>query len=362
MAGMSAPFGGMPTRWDPESGPSTSVAVIAPGAGYSPSHPLHEFARQSLVNHGWSVQQIWWDKPDDLADEEYAAWVCDQVRATLHTVQDARRAMIVAKSLGTLSSPVAAQYGLDATWLTPLFDDPPSIDAISAAAAAGARQLLVGGLADPSWDPVRARALGCEVVDFEDVTHFFHVPGDAVRSAQVHVDVTRAIDAFLEKLDRAGAGDGAASSRLHNFGFVLDGRLAGMAHPGYGGGLGEALDELRDLGFTAIVSLDEEGLSPQVVQEHGLTYRHIPVADFHPPTNGQADAFVRFVDEQLAQDGQVVAHCQAGIGRTGTMLASYLISTGLSADDAVTAVRRRNPHSVESDDQRAFLDQYAERR
>ena len=353
MTGMSAPFGGMPTRWDPDAGPSTQVAVIAPGAGYSPSHPLLEFTRQSLVNHGWSVQQIWWDQPDDLTDADAsAAWVCDQVRATLATLDGAQRVLLVGKSLGSLSAPVAAQYGLDAIWLTPLFRYEPGIAAIFDNAAAGARQLLVGGLADPDWDPVRARALAVDVVDFDDVTHFFHVPGDAVRTAQVHVEVAAAIETFLHSLD-------ADTDRLHNFGYVLDGKLAGMAHPGYGGGLGLALDELRARGFTAVVSLDEAGLSPEVVREHGLIPRHIPVPDFHPPTPGQADAFVAFVSEQLDQGGQVVVHCQAGIGRTGTMLAAYLIATGMSAEEAIAAARRRNPHSVESDDQRMFLEDYA---
>jgi protein tyrosine phosphatase (PTP) superfamily phosphohydrolase (DUF442 family) len=355
MTSMSAPFGGMPTRWDPEGGPSTKVAVVVPGAGYSPSHPLLEFGRQSLVNHGWSVQQIWWEQPEDLGDvDARAAWVCDQVRDTLATLEGAQRVLLLGKSLGTLSAPVAAQYGLDAIWLTPLFGYEPGIAAIAGNAAAGAHQLLVGGLADPDWDPVRARALDAVVVDFEDVTHFFHVPGDVVRTAQVHVEVCTAIETFLHSLE-------TDTDRLHNFGYVLDGKLAGMAHPGYGGGLGLALDELRAQGFTAVVSLDEAGLSPEVVQQHGLAHRHIPVPDFHPPTQGQADAFVAFVTEQLEQGGQVVAHCQAGIGRTGTMLAAYLISTGMTADEAIAATRRRNPHSVESDDQREFLEQYARR-
>ena len=253
MTSMSAPFGGMPTRWDPESGPSTKVAVIVPGAGYSPSHPLLEFGRQSLINHGWSVQQIWWEQPDDLGNvDARAAWVCDQVRDTLATLEGAQRVLLLGKSLGTLSAPVAAQYGLDAIWLTPLFGYEPGIAAIFDNAAGGARQLLVGGLADTEWDPVRARALDVDVVDFEDVTHFFQVPGDAVRTAQVHVQVCTAIEAFLHSLD-------TEADRLHNFGYVLDRKLAGMAHPGLGGGLDLALDELRARGFTAVVSLDEAG-------------------------------------------------------------------------------------------------------
>lgn len=354
MPGMSAPFGGMPSRWDPATGPSPRVAVVVPGAGYSPSHPLLEFGRQSLLQHGWSVQQMWWDKPgDDTSPDQTAAWVCGQVERTLETLQSAESVLLLAKSLGTLSAPIAARYGLDAIWMTPLLSHEPTAQAISDISAAGARQLLLGGLADPSWDPVRARALGAStVVDFEDTTHFFDVPGDVIRTVEVQLEVTRAVEAFLHSLD-------AGQDRLHNFGYVLDGKLAGMAHPGHGGGLGLALDELRARGFTALVSLDEVGLLGEVVREHGLVHRHIPIPDFHPPTRGQADAFVAFVDAQLEQGGQVMAHCQAGIGRTGTLLAAYLISTGMSAEDAIAAARRRNPHSVESDDQREFLEHYA---
>lgn len=116
---------------------------------------------------------------------------------SLASLTGAERRLILAKSLGTMSAPVAAAYGLDAIWLTPLFFHEPSITAIADNAVGGARQLLVGGLADPSWDPVRARALGCEVVDYADTTHFVNVPGDVVRTAEIHVDVTRTMDAFI---------------------------------------------------------------------------------------------------------------------------------------------------------------------
>ena len=373
VVGVSAPFGGMPTRWDPESGPSTRVAVVVPGAGYSPAHPLLEFGRQALLQHDWTVQQIWWDQPNGLSDDEQAAWVCDQVRTTLHAETGAERALLLAKSLGTLAAPVAADNGLDAIWMTPLFDDETSIDAIARNAARGARQLLVGGLADPSWDPARARRLGCEVVDFPETTHFMHVPGNAVRTAKIHLDVTRVVDRFLTDLDsgpdssldsarRGSRWGGEEGGHLRNFGYLLDGRLAGLAHPGFGGHLDAALQELRGRGITALVSLDEAGISPEVARAHGLEHRHLPVSDFEPPTLGQADAFVAFVDDQLARGGQVAAHCQAGIGRTGTMLAAYLIAHGQSVDAATTEVRRRRSFSVESDSQLRFLEAYAAHR
>lgn len=51
-------FGGLPTRFEPE-GESRGVAIIAPCRAYSPSSPLLELARRALLQHGFTVQQIW---------------------------------------------------------------------------------------------------------------------------------------------------------------------------------------------------------------------------------------------------------------------------------------------------------------
>jgi len=187
----------MPTRWDPEEGPSSRLAVVLPGVGYSPAHPLLEFARQALLQYGWTVQQVWWDPPRGLSPEEADAWVCDQARSALDADPQADRRLLVGKSLGTLAAPVAADLGLPAIWLTPLFDRTGSIDAV---ARNPRPQLLVGGFADPQWDGDRARTLGCDVADFLDATHFMNVPGDAVRSAQIQVEISRIVDAFLSGL------------------------------------------------------------------------------------------------------------------------------------------------------------------
>jgi len=143
---------------------------------------------------------------------------------------------------------------------------------------------------------------------------------------------------------------------LRNFRFLIKGKLAGMAHPGYRDTLPKVLEDLRHKGIRAIVSLDEEGLLDDVVAEHGFAYRHYPIDDFCPPTIEQAKAFVKFVDEQLALGHAVVAHCWAGIGRTGTLLACYLIHLGHPADEAKREVRRFG--GIESREQEDFLRQF----
>lgn len=149
---------------------------------------------------------------------------------------------------------------------------------------------------------------------------------------------------------------------LRNFSHLIDGQLCGLAHPGRGAELESSLDDLRAAGVTVLVSLDEVGVVGETAQAHGIGHRHIPVVDFGAPTLAQADEFVRAVDEELGRGGQVAVHCQAGIGRTGTMLAAYLIAHGSSVEAATDEVHGRRGHGVESNSQLRFLEEYAAHR
>jgi pimeloyl-ACP methyl ester carboxylesterase len=189
-------FGGLPTRWEP-AGASRGVAVVAPGRAYPPSAPLLEFARQALLQHGFTVQQLWWDSTT-RGEEEPEPWVRRHVETAL-AEEDADHVLVVAKSLGTLAASYAAERGLDAIWFTPLLVEPEVAEAIAANAG---RQLLVGGLADELWDPAIARELadnGCDVLEVPDADHAMGT-GDAVRTAEIHLEVARAVGAFLSQI------------------------------------------------------------------------------------------------------------------------------------------------------------------
>lgn len=145
---------------------------------------------------------------------------------------------------------------------------------------------------------------------------------------------------------------------LANFSFIAEG-VAGSALPGHWGDLSEDLSEAAEEGITAIVTLTERALPAEALEGRGFRYLHLPVVDYRPPTIEQVRAFVKFVDEELAEGGSVLTHCAAGIGRTGTMLAAWLVSQGRSAPEAIQEVRRKRRGSIETYDQEALIARWA---
>jgi predicted alpha/beta-hydrolase family hydrolase len=194
---MSDVPGVIATRFEPQGEP-VGTAIVVPGRGYPPAAPLTFFAGFALLQHGWSVRQVWWDPPAYETDEQTTAWVRDQVEAEL---PDSGRVVLVAKSLGTYAAPLAAERGLAAVWLTPLLQVACCAEAI---AANPAPQLLVGGTADDiAWEPDVARDLaarGRDVLEVPDADHALMVPGDVVRGVEAHTVAIRAVDTFLTRL------------------------------------------------------------------------------------------------------------------------------------------------------------------
>lgn len=121
------------------------------------------------------------------------------------------------------------------------------------------------------------------------------------------------------------------------------------------------LQELHGAGIRSVVSLLNLPQDAAVYESAGFTFCCLPVPDGHAPTVEQAVTFVHFVTEQLAAQRPVAIHCHAGLGRTGTMLAAYLISQGETADAAIHRVREVEPAAIETSLQVQFLEAFAGR-
>ncbi len=73
----------------------------------------------------------------------------------------------------------------------------------------------------------------------------------------------------------------------------------------------------------------------------------------------QIDQIVDFIQEQIKNDEPIMVHCAAGAGRTGTILACFLIKYhNLSAKNAIEKVRKERPGSIQSESQEIAIGLY----
>ena len=80
--------------------------------------------------------------------------------------------------------------------------------------------------------------------------------------------------------------------------------------------------------------------------------------DFTAPTLKQVEQTLAMIHFYVGRNMPVAVHCIAGLGRTGTILACYLVGEGKSAGEAITAIRRWRPGSIETLDQEAVIREY----
>lgn len=153
--------------------------------------------------------------------------------------------------------------------------------------------------------------------------------------------------------------------------WVIPGVLAGMPMPfihperrlNLGGALTAYEDELPDLysaGIRAVISLLNIPSDADIFESAGFSFLCLPMPDGGAPTLEQAAVFVRFVEDQRRAQRPVAVHCEAGLGRTGTMLATYLIAQGAGADEAIQRIREVEKAAIETQHQIQFLHEWAE--
>lgn len=183
--------------WPAPMGRGSGLAILLPGRNYPTTLPLLSFAGRAARQHGWQVRAVTWDAPE-LATSETVSWVGAQLGQAIGAHRG--RVIVIAKSLGTCAASAAAEHGYDAVWLTPLLHLPEVVEAM---ARHPGRQLLIGGSDDPAWDRETALATGGDVVHLDGGDHGLFAE-DAIRTAELHVEVTRAVDRWLRGT-RSGA-------------------------------------------------------------------------------------------------------------------------------------------------------------
>lgn len=143
-----------------------------------------------------------------------------------------------------------------------------------------------------------------------------------------------------------------------NFSWIERPHVAAMAAP-------ESVEDLhwlREQGIQVVVSLTEEPIRSDWVNDAGLLAFHVPMVDMEAPDLMDVERCVSAMRRAGDQGMAVVVHCGAGLGRTGVVLACYFVDRGESAPAAVSRVRRLRPGSIETSEQAAVVSDFARRR
>jgi protein-tyrosine phosphatase len=128
---------------------------------------------------------------------------------------------------------------------------------------------------------------------------------------------------------------------IENLWAVDDGLWRGSA-PGSDG-----YAALAENGVTTIVDLRAEDLvvDEAHIESLGMSLVRIPLRDGQTPTDAQVDEFLAVMRRS---EGRVYLHCGAGVGRTGTLAAAYLVNSGqASSFEAVIRNLSVGPPSLE---------------
>ncbi|MDQ4024335.1 MAG: dual specificity protein phosphatase family protein [Actinomycetota bacterium] len=110
---------------------------------------------------------------------------------------------------------------------------------------------------------------------------------------------------------------------------------------------------LADRGVTTIVDLRAEEdleVDERLLKRLGITRFNIPLRDGQIPSEAQVAQFLSIIENSK---GRVYVHCMAGVGRTGAMVAAYLVATG--QESPAGALRRNLSVGPPSLEQLAFV-------
>ncbi|EPG72992.1 cyclin-dependent kinase inhibitor 3 [Leptospira fainei serovar Hurstbridge str. BUT 6] len=129
--------------------------------------------------------------------------------------------------------------------------------------------------------------------------------------------------------------------------------------------LPQDIKTLKEEGVNRVISLlteneySEYGVIEikEVYKTEGLDPIFFPILDQRIPDRKSLNELLEKIDKDLLSGKNVLIHCVGGLGRSGTIVAAYLIlCSGYTVDEAIRTVREvRSERAIESIEQEEFL-------
>ena len=143
---------------------------------------------------------------------------------------------------------------------------------------------------------------------------------------------------------------GMITGKPDNFSWIIEEKLAGSAIPTSK----EEIDWIKQEGVKSIVTIREEPLEDEWIKD--VNYLHVHSNDMGIPEFSDLVNSVDFIHQRITNEEPVMVHCLAGLGRTGTILACYLIKyEDMTANDAIEKVRQERHGSIQSFSQEEII-------
>lgn len=121
------------------------------------------------------------------------------------------------------------------------------------------------------------------------------------------------------------------------------------------------LDSIRKQGIKAILNLCMEIAElARFEREQGFEVYFLPIMDEGFPELEELEKALDWLDESIYLGKKVLIHCRHGIGRTGTVVFSYLLRKGLDSKSAGKKMRGIRSRPTEQP-QKRFLHQYGKK-
>jgi atypical dual specificity phosphatase len=151
-----------------------------------------------------------------------------------------------------------------------------------------------------------------------------------------------------------------ATDREMGLRWVIPGSLGGMHQPGLLGDMDGDFAALNALGVDTLVTLTEAPLDTSAADPGRLRVLWLPIDDMQAPELDACRQLLSELNVEMEQGRHVVFHCRGGLGRTGLMLACFLIAhRGMSPEQAIEHVRKVNPNYIQSQVQVDFVKAFA---